>query len=47
MQSGCLRRSRIIRFTIVLSLVSFLLVFPKSWNRNLSHIPARYEYVLK
>ena len=40
-------RKRIVRFEIVFSCIHSFYVFPKSWSRNQSHIPARHEYVLK
>ena len=47
MKSGCLRQSRIVRSSIVLSRTSCRLDFPRLRNRNQSHIPTRREYVLK
>ena len=43
MKSGCLRQSRIVRSSIVLSRTSCRLDFPRLRNRNQSHIPARRE----
>ena len=40
-------RRRIVRFEIVFSHIHSFYVFPRLRNRNLSHIPARREYVLK
>ena len=47
MMSGCLRRSRIVRASIVLSRTPCRLEFPRLRSRNQSRIPARHEYVLR